>query len=133
MPCPGLHCERCATCPPACLPHAASLAPVAAFLHFSCPMLFIHVVAVGGSEFSQLLTADVMNVLANGATRPVVRKKAALCLLRLIRKAPADAEIMQPDVWGVKLATMLEDRDLGVLLGLTTLLLGVVSRSYEGE
>lgn len=87
---------------------------------------------VGGSEFSQLLTADVMNVLANGATRPVVRKKAALCLLRLIRKAPPDAEIMQPEVWGVKLAAMLEDRDLGVLLGLTTLLLGVVSRSYEG-
>lgn len=171
-----------------------------------------------------------MGVLANGATRPVVRKKAALCLLRLIRKAPPDAEIMQvgraapplsspalpchcgaargrqvspsclhrggrgmlsrqgplgvllraspgappgvllgaacqlplrlraadvavpwrpgrfaptappaaclppqPEVWGVKLATMLEDRDLGVLLGLTTLLLGVVSRSYEGE
>ncbi len=38
----------------------------------------------------------------------------------------------QPEVWGVKLATMLEERDLGVLLGLTTLLLGVVSRSYEG-
>lgn len=38
-----------------------------------------------------------------------------------------------PQVWGVKLATMLEDRDVGVLLGLTTLLLGVASRSYEGE
>lgn len=37
-----------------------------------------------------------------------------------------------PQVWGVRLATMLEDRDLGVLLGLSTLLLGVVSRSYEG-
>ena len=73
-----------------------------------------------------------MNVLANGATRPVVRKKAALCLLRLLRKAPADAEIMQAEVWGVRLATMLEERDLGVLLGLTTLLLGLVSRSYEG-
>ena len=32
----------------------------------------------------------------------------------------------------MRLATMLEDRDLGVLLGLSTLLLGVVSRSYEG-
>lgn len=29
-------------------------------------------------------------------------------------------------------AALLEDRDLGVLLGLTTLLLGIVSRSYEG-
>ena len=67
-----------------------------------------------------------MGVLGNGATRPVVRKKAALCLLRLLRKAP-------PEVWGVKLAAMLEERDLGVLLGLSTLLLGVASRSYEGE
>ena len=40
---------------------------------------------VGGAEFAQLLIADVMAVLSNGATRPVVRKKAALCLLRLIR------------------------------------------------
>ena len=87
---------------------------------------------MGGSEFSQLLTGDVMNVLASGVTRPIVRKKAALCLLRLLRKAPPDAEIMQPDVWGVQLATMLEDRDLGVLLGLSTLLLGLASRSYEG-
>lgn len=29
-------------------------------------------------------------------------------------------------------AALLEDRDLGVLLGLVTLLLGIVSRSYEG-
>lgn len=35
-------------------------------------------------------------------------------------------------VWAVRLASLLEDRDLGVLLGLTTLLLGIVSRNYEG-
>lgn len=29
-------------------------------------------------------------------------------------------------------ATLLEERDLGVLLSLVTLLLGIVSRSYEG-
>ncbi|GAB4815001.1 hypothetical protein N2152v2_002047 [Parachlorella kessleri] len=87
---------------------------------------------VGGTEFAQLLMTDVMNILSNGATRPIVRKKAALCLLRLIRKAPPDQEVMQPEVWSVKLAALLEDRDLGVLLGLATLLLGIVSRSYEG-
>jgi len=32
-----------------------------------------------------------------------VRKKAATCLLRLIRKSPPEAEILQPDVWSVKL------------------------------
>lgn len=69
---------------------------------------------------------------ANGATRPVVRKKAALCLLRLIRKAPLDAEVLSPSVWGSRLAGMLADPDVGVLLGLTTLLLGVAARSYVG-
>jgi hypothetical protein len=39
----------------------------------------------------------------NGAVRSIVRKKAATCLLRLIRKSPAEAEILQPDVWSVKL------------------------------
>ena len=39
----------------------------------------------------------------NGAVRPIVRKKAATCLLRLIRKSPPEAEILQPDVWSVKL------------------------------
>ena len=73
-----------------------------------------------------------MSVLSNGATRPVVRKKAALCLLRLIRKAPPDVDVMPASEWAGRLATMLEERDPGLLLGLTTLLLGVVSRNYEG-
>ncbi|KDD73994.1 adaptin, partial [Helicosporidium sp. ATCC 50920] len=98
---------------------------------FQC-LAFDFVSNVGGAEFSQLLTADVIAVLGNGATRPAVRKKAALCLLRLLRKSPPDADLLPPEVWGVRLATLLEDRDLGVSLGLTTLLLGVVSRSYAG-
>ena len=73
-----------------------------------------------------------MSVLSNGATRPVVRKKAALCLLRLIRKAPFDMEVMPAGEWAGRFAAMLEERDPGLLLGLTTLLLGIVSRSYEG-
>ena len=39
----------------------------------------------------------------NGAVRPIVRKKAATCLLRLIRKSPPEAEILAPDAWSVKL------------------------------
>jgi hypothetical protein len=44
-----------------------------------------------------------MVVQTNGAVRPIVRKKAATCLLRLIRKSLPEAEILQPDVWSVKL------------------------------
>lgn len=39
----------------------------------------------------------------NGAARPIVRKKAATCLLRLIRKSPPEAELMPPELWSVKL------------------------------
>ena len=88
---------------------------------------------VGGEEFSQLLTTDVMHVLQNGATRPAIRKKAALCLLRLLRKSSPDSEIFNSDTWGPQLAFLLEDNDIGVLLGLCTLLLGVIARgSFEG-
>jgi hypothetical protein len=62
----------------------------------------------------------------------VVRKKAALCLLRLLRKAPPDQELLPADAWGGRLAGMLEESDCGLLLGLATLLLGLVARSYEG-
>lgn len=74
-----------------------------------------------------------MEVLSLGATRPVVRKKAALCLLRLLRKSDSDDTIMPPQEWGPKIASLLEERDVGVLLGITTLLVGIVSRDFEGE
>ena len=46
----------------------------------------------------------------NGAVRTIVRKKAALCLLRLLRKSPQDQEIMVPDVWSVKLVSTASTR-----------------------
>ena len=39
----------------------------------------------------------------NGAVRSIVRKKAALCLLRLLRKAGPEADILQADTWSVKM------------------------------
>ena len=39
----------------------------------------------------------------NGAVRAIVRKKAALCLLRLLRKAGPEADILQADTWSVKM------------------------------
>lgn len=87
--------------------------------------------AVGGAEFAQLLVSDVLGVMAHGATRPLVRKKAAFCLLRMFKKNSNDA-LIASDEWGTKMATLLEETDLGVLLGLTSLLLGIVSKNFEG-
>ena len=43
------------------------------------------------------------DVQTNGAVRPIIRKKAALCLLRLLRKAGPDSDMLAPDAWSVKL------------------------------
>lgn len=59
--------------------------------------------AVGGSEMATLLTADVAALLTNGSVRPIVRKKASLALLRLLRKSPDPAEeILPPEVHRTK-------------------------------
>lgn len=93
--------------------------------------LLLLFLAVGGAEFAQLLASDVLGVMAHGATRPLVRKKAAFCLLRMFRKNSNDS-LLTSDEWGIKMATLLEETDLGVLLGLTSLLLSIVSRNFEG-
>ena len=175
---------------------------------------------MGGPEFAALLLPDVQELLTNGAVRPIVRKKAALALLRLLRKSTSDVEeLLQHDVrgraavasktcwslmiarnvseplrartwaqpraplrydapvgpmnqnvctvtsavsfgsgipywsprgcserakdtadqsdvvlqvWSVKINNLFEEPNLGVLLGTVTLLLGIVSRNYQG-
>lgn len=64
-----------------------------------------------------------------GTARAVVRKKAALCLLRLMRKTPADAQLVTPDTFAPIMSQLLEERDLGLLLCCVTLLLGICGRS----
>ena len=82
---------------------------------------------------ASLLTADVAAVLTSGATRPAVRKKAALALLRLLRRAPPDDEPLAPDTWAPRLASILDDeRDPGLLICTVTLVVGLAARSYVG-
>ena len=45
---------------------------------------------------ASLLTADVAQLLTNASMRPIVRKKAALALLRLLRKSSDNAEDILP-------------------------------------
>lgn len=48
---------------------------------------------------ASLLLVDVQELLTSGAVRPIVRKKAALALLRLLRKSTSDIEeLLTPDV-----------------------------------
>ncbi|XP_073158495.1 AP-2 complex subunit alpha-1-like [Henckelia pumila] len=51
---------------------------------------------IGGREFAESLALDVQKLLISSSVRPLVRKKAALCLLRLYRKNP---DVMNVDGW----------------------------------
>jgi len=99
--------------------------------HETSQCLALHCVAnVGGQEFAESLTQDVSKLLVATSTRPIVRKKAALCLLRLFRKFPD--VIPQDNKDGPKIIGLLEDPVLGVVLTTTSLLLGLVSNNPAG-
>ena len=84
---------------------------------------------VGGQEFAESLAPDVQKLLVAGASRSFVRKKAALCLLRMFRKYP---DVMQSDSWAPRVINLLEDKHLGVVTSVLSLLLGLVARDWNG-
>ena len=79
---------------------------------------------IGGSELAETLSADVQRLLVAHNTSPAARKKAALCLLRLFRQCP---HIMVPSEWAPRVIGLLEDRHLGVVTSVVSLILGLVS------
>eukprot|EP00775_Hariotina_reticulata_P003331 gene3331-3608_t len=87
---------------------------------------------IAGQEMAEALTPDVLKLLTSGTARPVVRKKAALCLLRLLRKTPADAQLVSAETFAPIMGRLLEEHDLGLLLSSVTLLLGLCSRAGSG-
>ena len=89
---------------------------------------------VGGAEMASLLAPDAAAILLDGGARPGIRGKAALALLRAARKSLAqDEDPLPADAWAPRLAALLDDeRDVGLLLCVSALVVGVVARSYVG-
>ncbi|XP_022854310.1 AP-2 complex subunit alpha-1-like isoform X2 [Olea europaea var. sylvestris] len=83
---------------------------------------------IGGREFAESLAADVQKLLISSSCRPLVRKKAALCLLRLYRKNP---DVVNVDGWSDRMAQLLDERDFGVLTSSMSLLVALVSNNHE--
>ncbi|EFH50344.1 hypothetical protein ARALYDRAFT_489126 [Arabidopsis lyrata subsp. lyrata] len=83
---------------------------------------------IGGRDFAESLAPDVQKLLISSSCRPLVRKKAALCLLRLFRKNP---DAVNVDGWADRMAQLLDERDLGVLTSSTSLLVALVSNNHE--
>nr|GMD16006.1 AP-2 complex subunit alpha-1-like [Ipomoea batatas] len=83
---------------------------------------------IGGREFAESLAPDVQRLLISSSCRPLVRKKAGLCLLRLFRKNP---DVVNVDGWSDRMAQLLDERDLGVLTSSMSLLVALVSNNHE--
>lgn len=83
---------------------------------------------IGGREFAESLAPDVQRLLISSGCRPLVRKKAALCLLRLYRKNP---DVVNVDGWSDRMSQLLDERDLGVLTSVTSLLVALVSNNMD--
>ncbi|CAI5989054.1 unnamed protein product, partial [Closterium sp. NIES-64] len=83
---------------------------------------------IGGKEFSESVAPDVQKLLLSSSARPLVKKKAALCLLRLFRKNP---DIISTDTWPQRMASLLEERSLSVLLATMSLLVALVAANPE--
>ena len=89
---------------------------------------------VGGAEMASLLAPDAAAILLDGGARPGIRGRAALALLRAARKSLAqDEDPLPADAWAPRLAALLDDeKDVGLLLCVSALVVGVVARSYAG-
>jgi len=77
---------------------------------------------IGSKEMSESLSPIVQKLLIAKATKATIRKKSALCLLRLYRKFP---ESVSPDSWSDKIQLLLDEPDLGSLTATMGLLLGM--------
>ncbi|KAJ9554732.1 hypothetical protein OSB04_009346 [Centaurea solstitialis] len=83
---------------------------------------------IGGREFAESLAPDVQKLLISSSCRPLVRKKAALCLLRLFRK---NSDVVNVDGWSDRMAQLLDERDIGVLTSSMSLFVALVSNNHE--
>lgn len=94
--------------------------------------LALHAIAnVGSKEMAEALCANVHRLLISPTSKPFVKKKAALTLLRLYRKVPT---IVQPE-WNERIIAIMDDPDMGVALSVTSLVMALAQddpKAYNG-
>jgi AP-2 complex subunit alpha len=86
---------------------------------------------ISGLELVQSLHTEIQQTLVAQSSSPCVKKKAALCLLRLIRTSP---RLLSGREFASQMAQLLQDRHLGVLTSAMNLLYGLalqVPHEYE--
>eukprot|EP00546_Thalassionema_frauenfeldii_P014465 CAMPEP_0178920078 /NCGR_PEP_ID=MMETSP0786-20121207/14801_1 /TAXON_ID=186022 /ORGANISM="Thalassionema frauenfeldii, Strain CCMP 1798" /LENGTH=920 /DNA_ID=CAMNT_0020594097 /DNA_START=188 /DNA_END=2947 /DNA_ORIENTATION=- len=80
---------------------------------------------MSGLELIQTLHGEVQNILVSKDSTANVKKKAALCLLRLVRTSP---NLLAGREFAPHVAQLLQDRHLGVLTSAMGLLNGLASQ-----
>eukprot|EP00549_Striatella_unipunctata_P000558 CAMPEP_0118681924 /NCGR_PEP_ID=MMETSP0800-20121206/5207_1 /TAXON_ID=210618 ORGANISM="Striatella unipunctata, Strain CCMP2910" /NCGR_SAMPLE_ID=MMETSP0800 /ASSEMBLY_ACC=CAM_ASM_000638 /LENGTH=996 /DNA_ID=CAMNT_0006578271 /DNA_START=40 /DNA_END=3030 /DNA_ORIENTATION=- len=83
---------------------------------------------ISGLELIQSLHVEVQQILVSKVFSANVRKKAALCLLRLVRTSP---NLVAGREFAPHIAQLLQDRHLGVLTSTMSLLNGLASQHTE--
>lgn len=112
-------------------------------LHHGKTLALAAVSNVGGEDLAEALAGDVQRLIVSGLDegpsyntglsaeeeyrhKSLLCKKASLCLLRLFRTNP-DCVVLED--WMKRMARLLEDRDLGVVISLMSLLLGFAANT----
>ncbi|KAL9078496.1 MAG: hypothetical protein Q9157_002584 [Trypethelium eluteriae] len=90
--------------------------------------LALHAIAnVGGKEMGEALSPEVHRLLISPTSKPFVKKKAALTLLRLYRK---HSSIVQLE-WAERIISLMDDPDTGVALSVTSLVMALVQEHAD--
>ena len=85
---------------------------------------------ISGLELVQALHGEVQKILTSThlSTTPCVKKKAALCLLRLVRSSP---NLVNGREFAPQIKKLLQDKHLGILTSVMSLLIELASRHSE--
>jgi AP-2 complex subunit alpha len=81
---------------------------------------------ISGLELIQTLHPEVQHALVTKSSTPCVKKKAALCLLRLVRTSP---KLVSGREFASQMAQLLQDKHLGVLTSSMSLLYGLAMQN----
>ncbi|KAI3647868.1 hypothetical protein MP228_008089 [Amoeboaphelidium protococcarum] len=83
---------------------------------------------LGGREIAETLTQDVYKCLASSSQSNFVKKKAAVCLLRLFRNHP---DVIPVQEWAERIIALLDDYDFGVNVAALCLINDLCSQSPD--
>lgn len=83
---------------------------------------------ISGLELIQTLHSEVQHTLTAKSSTPCVKKKSALCLLRLVRTSP---KLVTGREFAPHMAQLLQDKHIGVLTSGASLLYGLASQNSQ--